>query len=400
LTHRAQKAQTLRVDDINNNYIGRPSMNSQRILAFMTSALLSVTTFAQQPAGTPAAGSPAAGSPADGSPGAVSPPRQGPGVQAARDAREPAVLATCKHPPAPRGPFQRPPGFVPPSSKPVDYQVGAIAGVIAAGEKWKTLWTVDGNNADGIVVAKDGGVLIAQNDNSTVVKHYPGSGKTTTVYTDTNTGGALSISKNGTLFIVERGLYSSIWELAPQRKLFANMYQGDPFDCLGNVTNDLTADSKGGVYFTQGGLFYADAHGVVTSYGENLRTNGIILSRDEKTLYVTNTASVAAFDVEADGALTHQREFAKLPENDFGDGSTIDGAGRLFVTGGYAVHVISPQGEYLGAIPTPFFVISVAFGGYGKKTLYAVAETGDAPKQAAALLEIKTLTAGYKGRPK
>jgi gluconolactonase len=327
-------------------------------------------------------------------------PRQGPGVQAARDAREPQVLAACKHPPAPQGPFQRPPGYLPPSSKPAAYQVSAIAGVIGAGETWKTIWTVDGNNADGIVVAKDGGILVAQNDNSAVVEVYPGSGKVKTLYTDTNTGGALSINKNGSLFIVQRGLYESIWELAPQRKLFADKYQGDPFDCLGSVTNDLAADSKGGVYFTQGGLFYADAHGVVTQYGENLRTNGIILSRDEKTLYVTNRASVAAFDVEPDGALTHQRQFAALPENDFGDGSTLDGAGRLFVTGGYAVHVISPTGEYLGAIPTPFAVISLTFGGPGKKTLFAVGETGDAPKQAAAILAINTRTAGYKGRPK
>ncbi len=360
-------------------------MKAQCMLALTAGALLSAAAFAQPPA----AGSTAA-----------APLRQGPGVQAARDAREPAVLASCKHPPAPPGPFQRPPGWVPPSSKPAAYQVNAIAGVVAAGETWKTIWSVEGNNADGIVVAKDGGILIAQNDNSAVVKLYPGSGKTTTLYTDTNTGGALSFNKNGSLFIVQRGLYESIWQLAPQRKLFANMYQGDPFDCLGSVTNDLAADSKGGVYFTQGGLFYADAHGTVTKYGENLRTNGIILSRDEKTLYVTNAASVAAFDVQPDGALTGQREFAKLPENDFGDGSTIDDQGRLYVTGGYAVHVISAQGEYLGAIPTPFAVISLTFGGRGKKTLYAVGETGDPPKQAAAILEIKMLTAGYKGRPK
>jgi gluconolactonase len=355
-------------------------MRTHGMLALTVGVLLGAAAFAQPPAG--------------------SPPRQGPGVQAARDAREPAVLAACKHPPAPQGPFQRPPGFVPPSSKPVEYQVSAIAGVIAAGEKWKTIWTVEGNNADGIVVAKDGGILIAQNDNSAVVELYAGSGKSTTLFTDTNTGGALSMSKNGTLFIVQRGLNPSIWELAPQRKLFANMYEGDPFDCLGSVLNDLMADGKGGVYFTQGGLYYADAHGVVTKYGENLRTNGIILSPDEKTLYVTNAASVAAFDVEANGALGHQRELAKLPPNEFGDGSTIDRAGRLFVTGGYAVHVISAQGEYLGAIPTPFAVISLTFGGPGKKILYAVGETGDAPKQAAAILEISTLTAGYNGRAK
>jgi sugar lactone lactonase YvrE len=53
-----------------------------------------------------------------------------------------------------------------------------------------------------------------------------------------------------------------------------------------------TADSKGGVYFTHGGLFYADPKGVVKQYGEGLRTNGVVLSPDEKVVYVTNANSL------------------------------------------------------------------------------------------------------------
>jgi hypothetical protein len=94
------------------------------------------------------------------------------------------------------------------------------------------------------------------------------------------------------------------------------------------VINDLTADSKGGVYFTHGGLFYADPKGVVKQYGEGLRTNGVVLSPDEKVVYVTNGNSVAAFDVQADGSLTNQRVFVMLPSGG-GDGMTIDSQGRL-----------------------------------------------------------------------
>ena len=39
--------------------------------------------------------------------------------------------------------------------------------------------------------------------------------------------------------------------------------------------------------------------GMVTRYGENLATNGIVLSPDEKTLYVT-TRGLVAFDVQAE----------------------------------------------------------------------------------------------------
>jgi len=266
------------------------------------------------------------------------------------------------------------------------------------------VWETTGNNADGIVGTDDGGLLIAQNSNSAVVK-LDKSGGASVAYRDTNTGGALSMNTKGALFIAERALNPAVWQLAPQRKLLANRYQGDPLDCLGGVLNDLTADSKGGVYFTMNGLYYSDAKGTVTKYGENLRTNGIILSPDEKTLYVTNGPAVAAFDVQPDGSLKNQREFATLPFGN-GDGSTVDAAGRLYVTGGNAVHVIGPDGKYLGNIPAPLGLIAVAFGGPDKKTLYVVASlrnpnaTGIAAITGAQVLGVPMIAQGYKGRAK
>ena len=134
------------------------------------------------------------------------------------------------------------------------------------------------------------------------------------------------------LFIVERGLRASVTQLAPQRRMLANSYQGDPLDCIGGVMNDLSADSKGGVYFTMGGVYYASPKGVVTKYGEGVTPNGIVLSADEKTLYATNGPAIAAFDVQPDGSLTNQREFGKLEGGGGGDGLTIDSAGRIYVT--------------------------------------------------------------------
>ena len=322
----------------------------------------------------------------------------GPGIQSARDAREPEVLALCKHL-VPATPFKAPPGFKPPTGEAREYSVSAIKDVIAGGARWQTLWSVDGNNADGIVATPQG-LLIAQNSNSAVIELDAG-GKTTVLFKDTNTGGALSLSKKGALFIVQRGLYPSIWQLRPQRKLLADKFMGDPLDCLRTVINDLTADSRGGVYFTDGGVFYAAADGTITQYGENLTTNGIILSRDERTLYVTNKDTVAAFNVQPDGSLTGQREFGKLHGG--GDGATIDAAGRVYVTAHGeqdGIDVFSEKGAPLGFIPTPYPVISLAFGGPGKKTLYAVAETGKAPAQAAAILTVPMLAAGYPGRAK
>jgi gluconolactonase len=328
-------------------------------------------------------------------------------LQASQDPKEAAVLAACKNPPPPA---QRPPGAPGPGGPPApapgprDYTVAKIPGVIAAGQQWKFVWQELGNNGDGIIGSPDGGLLIAQNDNSKVVK-LDKNGNATVVYTDTNTGGAVSMNTKGALFIVERGLNPSLVELAPTRKTLANNFQGDPLDCIGIVLNDLVADSKGGAYFTMGGLFYASASGQVTKYGDNLHTNGIILSTDEKTLYVTNNTTVVAFDVQPDSSLTNQREFGKLEGGGFGDGSTIDAAGRIYVTTGAGVQVLGPDGKYLGLIPTPRGVISVAFSGRDKKTLFILARgakdsQGNEVANAAQVYSISMIAQGFKKRAK
>jgi gluconolactonase len=262
--------------------------------------------------------------------------------------------------------------------------------VIAAGQKWKSVWTGTGNNADGIVATKDGGILAAQNTNSDVMK-IDKDGKVSFPYKNTNTGGALSMNKKGALFVVERGLPASVYQIAPKVQLLANIYNGEPFDCIGGVINDLTADSKGGVYFTMGGLFYVNPKGVVTKYGENMATNGIILSADEKTLYVT-TRGIVAFDVQPDGSLTNQRQFATVGA----DGTTIDSEGRLYTTAGENIQVIGRDGKVLGAIPTPLNFITVAFSGPDKKTLYGVANN----QRFDEIFTIQMISQGFKGRAK
>jgi gluconolactonase len=320
--------------------------------------------------------------------------KSGPGVQAANDAKEPEVLKTCKVPPPARG--GRPPGPRPAAAPgPREYTVSEIPGVVAAGEKWKEIWEVDGNNADGIIATKDGGILIAQNDKSNVVK-LDKNGKTSTEFIDTNTGGALAMNSKGALFVDNRGLNASVEELAPHRQTLANKYNGDSLDCIGGVLNDLTANSKGGVYFTMGSVFYADPQGKVTKYGENLFTNGIVLSEDEKHLYVTNGPTVAEFDVQKDGSLTNQHEFAKLQGG--GDGSTFDSTGRLYVTSNGGVNVIGTEGQNLGLIPTPRDVISVTFSGPDRKTLYAVSR--DNAQNKDWIIALQMIAQGPKGRGK
>jgi sugar lactone lactonase YvrE len=302
-----------------------------------------------------------------------------PSVQAPADPGYEALIKTCKTPP-PAGRGRGGGGGAgraggAPAQVPGirEYKVEAIPGVIAAGQQWKFLWQEVGNNGDGIVGTDDGALLVAQNDNSKVLK-LDKDGKASVAYSDTHTGGALSMNKKKALFIVERGLRANVTQLTPQRKVLADSYQGEPLDCIGGVINDLTADSKGGVYFTMGGVYYADPKGVVTKYG-NTTPNGIILSADEKTLYATNGPAIAAFDVQPDGSLTNQREFAKLEGPGGGDGSTIDKDGRLYVTTNIGVQVLGPDGKHLGTFVPPEFSPGFTFGDADGKSLYMAASS-------------------------
>jgi len=284
-----------------------------------------------------------------------------------------SVLAKCKTPPQP---FSIPGAAAssantaaPPA--PTSRPSTAIPGVIAAGQNWKTVWSWEGNNADGPIASDNGTVLFANNDASNVMKLDPATGLATVVHADTNTGGAVSRSKNGALFVASRGLNGGILQLEPQRKMFASTFNGEP-------------------------------KGVLSKYGEVPGANGIILSRDEKTLYVTNGGVVVAFDVQADGALTNQREFGKLRGGQGGDGSAVDNDGRLYVATGSSVDVFAMNGDFLGTIPGPQGLHGTFFGGRDKKTLYAIVFYGTWGTASARnqVIAIPTIAQGYTGRAK
>ena len=281
----------------------------------------------------------------------------------------------------------------------------AIPGVIAGGQAWKVVWQWEGNNADGLIAGDGGSVLFANNDASNVMRLDPATGRASIVHDQTNTGGALSRSRTGALFVASRGLNAGILQLEPQRRVFASTFRGEPFECVGGVLNDLVADGRGGVYLaiTAAGVFYANPQGVVSQYGMNVPgANGIILSPDEKTLYVTNGGVVVAFDVQADGALTNQREFAKLRGGQGGDGSAVDSEGRLYVATGSSVDVFAPNGTFLGSIAGPPGLHGTAFGGPDKKTLFGIVFYGGwgTPSARNRVIAIPTLAQGVTGRAK
>jgi gluconolactonase len=273
--------------------------------------------------------------------------------------------------------------------------------VLAANQSWKSVWQWNGNNIDGPIPTPNNTILAAGNDAGVVMEIFPATGMGRIVYKDLNTPGAVGRSKNGALFVAERGLHARILQLEPTRKVLADSFDGGPFECAGGIINDITVDAKGGVYSSSGGgVVYSSPAGVSRKYGTVTRSNGIVLSADEKTLYVTNGPVVVAFDVQPDGSLTNQRDFAQLKGVRNGDGSAIDAQGRLYVGGGGNVDVFSPKGEFLGTITGPQGLHGVFFGGPGKRTLYGILLYGQAPNRHNEVVALQMVAQGYTGRAK
>src|SRR5437773_8488540 len=233
--------------------------------------------------------------------------------------------------------------------------VAGIPGVIDAGTKWQLIWA-DFKTADGIVGTPDGGVIFAQEQSDTIRK-LDVTDKEYIYLTDTHGGGSVSMDAQGRVYAVQRActdsarpFYRSCQELpmisilAPERKLLANSFSdGKP---LGRL-NDLIADGKGGAYFTVGGAYHVSANGPVTTVADpnSIRSNGIMLSPDGLTLYVTNNTSVVAFDVRPDSSAINRRDFATLNGDNGGHGMAVDASGRYYVAANNGIRVHSSDGQ-------------------------------------------------------
>jgi sugar lactone lactonase YvrE len=148
--------------------------------------------------------------------------------------------------------------------------------------------------------------------------------------------------------------------------------------------NDFVADQAGGVYLSASGpwetapivgrILHRAADGVLRTVADDLHyANGLALSPDGGTLYCSEIYAyrIVAFDVGADGSLSHRREFARVADIAGGttplapDGLKTDARGNLYIAlyEGGQVLVADPAGKLLATIDPPAPNVSnVAFG--------------------------------------
>ena len=273
----------------------------------------------------------------------------------------------------------------------------AIPGVLAAGSP--LLLVKSGlTSSEGPVAAPDGSVYFSEPSISRVYKvdaddHF-------TVLFDPKRADdpagerwrlpALAVNSRGTVFACRRaGSHIGIAIIYPtdQAKFIAEAYHGMPFI----APNDLSLAKDGGIYFTDPGegpqrahaIYYVKPSGEVILGTDNLGgPNGLVLSRDEKTLYAVDSQSeyFYAYDVQPDHTLQNRRNFARLQgivQTDRGmnngiDGMIVDNDGRLYVISNAGIEVFTAKGAALGIIPLPIKAQNLAFAGKDGRMLYIV----------------------------
>ncbi len=189
-------------------------------------------------------------------------------------------------------------------------------------------------------------------------------------------------------------------------EVLADHYNGKRF----NAPNDLAVDRLGGVYFTdpgfrpaemtqdKEGVYYISKDRQVTRVLDNLpRPNGVLLSPDDKTLYVVPSGSpeVRAYPVEGPGKPGAGQPLCPLEQLPAGqprggDGLTVDTKGNLYLAlpALSAIQIVSAKGTMLGLIKFPEAPANCAFGGKDMKTLFVTART--------SLYALKMNTTGHR----
>lgn len=224
------------------------------------------------------------------------------------------------------------------------------------------------------------------------IYHMDKSGKLAVFLEPSNHTNGLMFNRGRLLACEMDGRLVAIDVASKQTQAIAAQYNGQRF----NAPNDLVVDRAGGIYFTDPhfraptplpqevvAVYYATADGQVTRLIDDLKApNGVILSPDEKSLYVipSQQKQMMAYPVLAPGKIGEGKVFCELqqPEgqdNTGGDGLTVDTRGNLYITSGLGVQVYDPQGKLLGILSFPEQPANCTFGGPDNRTLYVTART-------------------------
>lgn len=143
-----------------------------------------------------------------------------------------------------------------------------------------------------------------------------------------------------------------------------------------------------------------DPDGTVIKAADGLRfPNGLVITPDGKTLIAaeTNGNCLTAFDIGADGCLSHRRVWAQLPEGVQPDGICLDSKGAVWVANpgeaGAKVLRVREGGEVTDTIELEGHAYAVAVGGPEGSHLFICASASHDPAEIAVNPSARLLVA-------
>lgn len=245
---------------------------------------------------------------------------------------------------------------------------------------------------EGPVWTPAGTLLFGDLPKNRIHEFHPGSGSVATRLENTNRANGLAFDASGRLTMCEVN-GRRVSRLLPDgsRETIIDAFEGRRL----NSPNDLVFDEHGGFYFTDPpygvadherqlpfcGVYYVASNGKTSLVSDVLdRPNGIALSPDETTLYVSNSAPERRvwmrFSLTRPGVADSGQIFASVPVDaprGAPDGFKVDQAGNLVASGADGIFIISHDGKITRKIAFPEKPANCAFGGPDLQTLYVTA---------------------------
>lgn len=234
-----------------------------------------------------------------------------------------------------------------------------------------------------------------------VYAYTPGEGAPEVLYTPSALANGHTFDREGRLLNAEHGSGAvTRWTPEAGRQVIVQAFEGKHL----NSPNDLVVrQSDGMLFFTdppyglrspwQGvqrsdelgfsGVFaFDETSGRMVLIDDALaRPNGIALSPDETTLYVSDSATQTlwAYTIASDGSASGKRLVIDLTDKDKPgsvDGVRVDRRGLVFMTCPGGICVVQPSnGRLLERVETPKPATNLAWGGPALSQLYITAQS-------------------------
>ena len=268
--------------------------------------------------------------------------------------------------------------------------------------------------AEGPVWVKAGGCLLFSDPPGNVMRKWTRGGGVSEFLRPSGLAGdasamreagsnGLIIGHDGVLLMADSGnrAIARVDLATKQKTILVGRFEGKRF----NSPNDLVQAKDGAIYFTDppyglkddihspmkelafSGVYRLSPDGTLALLERSLNfPNGIALSPDERTLYISNSdpqrpvilryalgsdGMPAGSSLFFDGAPLVKKDAPGLP-----DGMKIDARGNLFASGPGGIFILTPQGKALGLIEIPGKPIAnCAFGEDGSTLFLAASDT-------------------------